>query len=383
MNITKFYRIVFISLTILIVLISSIGFAYATSTADLQDIDKKIEETNTEIKEVKKEMSNALSQISNLNSEISMYEDEIEDLEDQISGLESQIALKETEIAEQEEKYDTQNELLQKRLIALYEMGSIGYMDILLSSGSLYELVSNYYIISEVAENDKELLAKIEETKQSIIDQKEYIESAKEELSKNKTNMESKKTSLANSKRTKESLVSTLNDEEAELEKQLQEYENDKREIQRKLAALSKNSTATVSPGGYISPLSGKTKSSITTGYGSYTWGGTHTGVDFAIAAGTPIYAVKSGTVVVSTALRRSDGTYRSYGEYIVIDHHDGTMTLYGHMSPGSRLVGTGASVAQGQQIGSVGQTGNATGNHLHFEVRINGRPVNPTSYLP
>jgi murein DD-endopeptidase MepM/ murein hydrolase activator NlpD len=262
-------------------------------------------------------------------------------------------------------------------------MGSVGYLDILLSSGSLYELVSNYYLISEITENDKALLDKIEATKNAIIEQKEYIESAKEELETNKKNMQSKKLTLAASKDKKQTLVANLNEEEASLEKELEEFEKDKRRIQQELAALAKNSVITVSPGGYISPLSGKSKANITTGYGRYSWGGNHTGVDFATSGGTPIYAVKAGTVVTSTALKYSNGNYKSYGEYIVIDHHDGTMTLYAHMQPGSRAVGVNQSVYQGQQIGSVGQTGNATGNHLHFEVRINGKPVNPTSYLP
>ena len=383
MNIRKIFRILFISLLLLIILISSLNLVYAVTTSDLQDIDKKIQETNDNLKEVKNEMSAALSQISKINSEISVYEDEIEDLETQISGLDSQIALKEAEIEEQEEKFKTQCSLLEKRIVALYEMGSMGYLDILFSSGSLYELISNYYLINEIAENDGLLLEKIEKTKNDIIAHKEYIESAKQELNSAKGNMESKKVSLAASRNTKQNLVANLNEEEAALQAQLEEHEQEKRRIQTELAKLAKNSAITVSPGGYISPISGKSKSNITTGYGRYSWGGNHTGVDFAISAGTPILAVKAGTVVTSTALRRSNGTYKSYGEYVVIDHHDGTMTLYAHMSPGTRLVSVNDTVYQGQQIGSVGQTGNATGNHLHFEVRINGRPVNPTSYLP
>ena len=87
---------------------------------------------------------------------------------------------------------------------------------------------------------------------------------------------------------------------------------------------------------GYISPIIGKTKADITTTYHGYSG---HTGVDFAIESGTPIVAVKSGTVLISDYLKNNDGTYRSYGEYVVIDHHDGTMTLYAHGLPDSRVV--------------------------------------------
>ena len=97
----------------------------------------------------------------------------------------------------------------------------------------------------------------------------------------------------------------------------------------------------------------------------------------------TSANCIVSGTVITSTALRNSKGNYRSYGEYVIIDHHDGTMTLYAHMLSGSRTVVPRQNVSQGQQIGQVGSTGNSSGPHLHFEVRIGGSPVNPTPYLP
>ena len=96
----------------------------------------------------------------------------------------------------------------------------------------------------------------------------------------------------------------------------------------------------------------------------------------------TPNGTIKAGKVVTSKALVRANGTYKSYGEYIVIDHQDGTMTLYAHMSPNSRTVSKGEKVVQGQVLGIVGTTGRSTGLHLHFEVRINGRCVNPLPYL-
>ena len=147
MNIKKISRILFISIILIMLLASCMRVVYATSFSDLNEIDKKIQEKNNEIKEVKKEMSDAMTQISKITSEITIYENEIDDLDEQIQGLESQIALKESEIEIEEEKFKTQYELLKKRIVALYEMGDVGYLDILLSSGSLYELLSNYYLI--------------------------------------------------------------------------------------------------------------------------------------------------------------------------------------------------------------------------------------------
>lgn len=388
MNINVIKRILFISVLIVIILLSSVGLVYATTSQELRnqqaDIDSKIKETETEIAGKKSQMTEQLNQITKLNSEISTYETEITSLQEQINNLNAQISEKEANIVEQQGKYDVQKDLLEKRLVALYEAGETSYLDMLLSSDGLAEFISNYYLISELADYDEQLLDKIEATKKQIEDEKAYIESAKTEIESSKSEAETKKNSLASSKNKKQSIVSNLSAEEAALEEQLEEFEKDKKDIQNQLAALAAKSgsgkTVAPSAAGYISPLSGKTKSNITTGYYGYSG---HTGVDFACGAGTPILAVKSGTVVISKALIRSNGSYKSYGEYVVIDHHDGTMTLYGHMLPNSRLVTEGQSVSQGQQIGSVGSTGNSTGNHLHFEVRIGGSPVNPTPYLP
>ena len=120
-------------------------------------------------------------------------------------------------------------------------------------------------------------------------------------------------------------------------------------------------------------------------GYGTYPSGGRHGGADISGAGiyGTPILAVKDGTVVISQAMRNANGSYGSYGEYVAINHGDGLITLYAHGQTGSRCVSVGQTVKQGQQIMCVGSTGNSTGPHLHFEVRINGTRVNPAPYLP
>ena len=383
MNINKLKGILCISVLLILFSINCFGIVYAVSSSDLKDIDEQIEEKSSELAGVKGKLSENLNQINELNAEISTVQNDIDDLQSKIDSLTSQITTKDANIKEQEEKYATQKDLLDKRLVALYESGSTSYLDMLLSSDGLADFISKYYTIEVLAESDQELLTKIDNTKKQIENEKASLEAAKAEIQTSQAAIVEKKNTLAASKKQKSAIASTLSEEEKILEQQLEEFEEDKRRIQKELAALaSKNNITPVAPSaaGYISPLAGKTKSSITTGYGAYKG---HTGVDFACASGTPIYAVKSGTVVTSTALRNSSGNYKSYGEYIVIDHHDGTMTLYAHMYPGSRLVSKDQNVSQGQQIGSVGTTGNSSGNHLHFEVRINGRCVNPTAYLP
>jgi murein DD-endopeptidase MepM/ murein hydrolase activator NlpD len=126
---------------------------------------------------------------------------------------------------------------------------------------------------------------------------------------------------------------------------------------------------AGVSPSGFIWPIQGV----LTSGFGPR-WGRMHTGIDIADPAGTPIHAAKAGEVIYA-------GWLNGYGNTVVLDHGDGIATLYGHQS---RIGSTeGQQLAQGDVLGFVGSTGHSTGNHLHFEVRIDTKPVNPRPYLP
>lgn len=404
MKINNLKKLEYISMVVLLVMLcSNILVVYANQKTDLKNeqsnIDKQIEETNSEIAGVKSQMSDALSQINKYNSQIGTYENEIGDLQTQISGLQTQITEKQGNIEEQQKKYKEQQELLEKRLVAMYESGTTSYLDMLLSSDGLADFISKYYIIEQLTEYDTELLKNIEATRIQIETEKTELENSKAQVESSKTQIENKRNSLSVLVNEKNTLVGNLSEEEKALQAELEEFEQDKKEIQRQLAAIAaqeeaerkaaaarKNAGSSAaapipsspSTSGYICPLAGKSRGSITTGYYGYSG---HTGVDFACSSGTPIMAAKSGKVITSTALRRANGSYKSYGEYVVISHGDGTMTLYAHMR--ERAIGPGAEVSQGQVIGYVGSTGNSTGPHLHFEVWVSGRRVNPTQYLP
>lgn len=379
---------------IIILLFNTVIFA-TSSKSELKDeeknLDKKIEETSSEIAGVKSQMSTTLNQITNYNSQISSYEDEITGLQNQVTNLQEQIVQKEADINLQIQKYEEQQDLLNRRLVAMYESGRTSYLDMLLSSDGLADFISKYYIIEQLAEYDTELLQSIENTKTQIESEKAELETSKAQVEASKVSVETKKNSLSVIVSEKNALVSTLSAEEKTLEAELEQFEKDKKEIQAQLEAIAAQEAAakkkngdtsdknvTPSTSGFICPLAGKSKANITTGYHGYAG---HTGVDFACSSGTPILASKGGKVVISNALKYASGGYRSYGEYVVISHGDGTMTLYAHMS--SRAVSQGQSVSQGETIGYVGSTGNSTGPHLHFEVRVNGKCVNPTQYLP
>lgn len=130
---------------------------------------------------------------------------------------------------------------------------------------------------------------------------------------------------------------------------------------------------AVVSGQGLIWPVSGR----ISSRYGMR-WGRMHEGIDIAAPKGTPIRAAANGLIVASGSNLKG---YSGYGRIIIIDHGNGMRTLYAHNS--KNRVNSGSCIRTGEVIGEVGSTGRSTGNHLHFEVRKNGRPVNPSNYLP
>jgi len=385
-----------VGILIIMVLLTQNITVFAANKKELQneqsEIDDKIDELKEEQEKIEKNKSAVMKSVEELIGKISSAQSELDDLQEKVDNLQSQIDSKEKDIQQKQEEYTKQEELLDARLIAMYESGETSYLDVLLTSSSMTDFLAKYYAAAELIEYDKELMNSIKEQKAEIEAEKAEIESNKKELDISLTEQKTKTSELKSLKKDKENQVAKLTAEEKETQNEIEQFEKDKREIDAQLRKIAQeeakkanynNVSSTPSACGYISPLKGKTKRNITTGYGSYSWGGNHTGVDWAIAQGTPIYAVKDGTVVTSTALRTSSGKYRSYGEYIVINHHDGTMTLYAHGNPGSRLVSAGQKVKQGQQIMSVGTTGNSSGYHLHFEVKVNGRSVNPTPYLP
>lgn len=384
-----------VGIIVIAVIILQFNVVIAATKSELNassnETDKKIEEAKEELENIDAQKSETLQQVEDLIMQISSAQSEIDELNTKISDMNTQIEEAQAQLDKKQEEYDDKETLLEKRLVAAYEAGETSYLDVLLSSSSLTDLISNYYMISEITQSDMELMEKIKKEQEEIETAKQTLETSKQELDNAKAEKQQKATELQNAKSQKDSYVAQLNEQEKNTQAELEQFEKDKQEIQAQLAAIARQEAASSgssnvsniannpSASGYIRPVVGY---SITCGWMGYSG---HTGVDFSGSgiSGKPVLAAKAGTVVTSTALRYSNGNYRSYGEYIVINHHDGTMTLYAHGAPGSRLVSPGQTVSQGQQIMSVGTTGNSTGYHLHFEVRINGRPVNPSPYLP
>lgn len=408
-------KVTVILLIIVIMLQTTIALAASkTELKNQQDeIEANIKDAEKTIEEIQAQKSEAQKEVESLTYQIAEYESEIADLQSQISELETKIAQAEIDLETKTAEYEERRELANEVILAMYEQGETTYLDVLLTSTSIVDFISNYYLISELTDYNVELLKSIEEERIEIEEEKAALENDKLELDTAKASKEEKYNELKSAQEEKNQYLAQLTAAEKEEQKELETFIKDQKEIEAEIKRIEEEEAKknnnnnndisyTPSASGYIFPVAGLSKSNINNKtYPSYTG---HTGVDVNInVIGKNVVAVKGGTVAISKAISGSIknydsngnyvGSYSSYGEYVVINHHDGTMTLYGHMKPGSRKVSVGDTVKQGQVIGIVGNTGNCLprptassplrGTHLHFEVRVNGKPVNPLPYLP
>ena len=401
----KMYLKVVSLLVIATVILNTVSISYAASSISSQknELNQKIQETKDNLNEVNSQKEESQNKVNDLSSQIDSYESQISSLKSEIETKTNEVNELQKQLDELEAEREKNQSLLDERLVTLYESGEVSYLDMLLSSADLTEFISSYYMIETLTAADKELIQNLENDKKEIADTQEKVNNSLGEIEKNKTELESVQQELSKAKNEEQTKVDKLTEQSHDLENDVEEYEKKMKELDAKEkaqeAALQKkyeeakkkaeqgnssgsnsnsgsSSGGSVSSKGFIRPVkTGK----ITAGM-YYSSGKYHGAVDFGVSVGTPVYAAADGIVVTSTW-----GGSDSYGYYIKIKHYNGLYTLYAH---GSSLVAkVGQEVKQGQLIMYSGNTGNSTGPHLHFEVRVapggyNNR-VNPLNYLP
>ena len=361
------------------------NIVYAVTQKDLNESNQKIKETKEELNEIKEEKSETMKQVEELNSKISEYQVQIDELDGKISSLNTKISEAESQIEKKEQDYSENQKLLEDRLVATYEAGETSYLDVILASNGITDLISNYYLVTEVATNDAELLERIQNEKKEIEEAKESLVSSKEELATSKASKQSIATQLKSSKAEKDSYVAKLSSEEKETQSQLEQLQAENEQINRQLkeaearyraqlealrnkqqggsASSNSSSSDTYNSGGSGVLQRPVNSGSITTRM-YYSSGRYHGALDYGVPVGTTVYAAADGVVLQCTSISGS------YGNYIVIQHTNGLRTWYAHGN-GVFYVSPGQTVSKGQAIMQSGNSGNSTGPHLHFEVRV------------
>ena len=345
-----------------------------------EEVDNKIEDANVKLEYVQGELSDTLLKVQETEDKIRQYESEITELADKMQTLQTSIneATQKLQIASQ--NYDEKSDLLARRLVAIYEAGDAQYLDILLKSKSVTDFISRSYMIQEIAEYDGILINQIEEEKNNIETTKQKLENEQSEIRILKAKSEQTTVVLNNMQTLQKSYISKLSDSEKILQQQLTEYKKEQDEIQRQIFLATNVITPNIqyTGGEMIWPVA-ISGTAITSDYGvrEHPIQGVvreHTGIDIGnTPTGTPVVAAADGVVTYA-------GWLGGYGNCVMINHGDGVVTLYGH---GSKiLTSVNTQVKQGDVIMQVGSTGNSTGPHLHFEVRVNGTCTSPWQFV-
>jgi murein DD-endopeptidase MepM/ murein hydrolase activator NlpD len=337
------------------------------------------------------EISDASSRIDALHADIGVLSDRLTKLESDLAAHRARLARLEDRLHELgatiqrlTQEHAVAQRRLEERLVQLYETDEASELEILLQAQSFSDLLEQLDYFRAIGEHDKDIADEIkrvqEETREArreTADVKAEVAEATAILAK-KTEEEraaraallARQAALAAARDARESLLADVRTQRHKDEEDLEKMQAASAAIAEQLqnsGSSSGGGGGTPSASGFIWPVSGP----ITSGFG-WRWGRMHEGIDIGAACGTPIRAAASGTVVYA-------GWMDGYGNITIIDHGGGMATAYGHQS--AIYVG-GGSVSQGQTIGAVGSTGHSTGCHLHFEVRVNGIPVDPLNYL-
>jgi murein DD-endopeptidase MepM/ murein hydrolase activator NlpD len=390
-----------------LVLASALLLLYAAPAAS--DVGERKQQVDDRITRLHEKIASARAAEGVLTDRISRITGHIRRLQADVGSATTRLETLERDLALHRDKLGRLNELfrleterlgflrrqyaealrrLEARIVQIYEADRPDTVAVLLAAQSFSDIVDQIDYLNEIGVQDRHIAGQVESAREDVAAARERTRRTRAGVAR-ETHAIAVRTSQAQAVRDR--LVASRNELASTRQRQQRtlgsikqseaEYVGEVEALSRVSAQLGAQITAAqaraasagpvpshVSSSGLIWPVSGP----ITSPFGMR-WGRMHEGIDIGAAYGTPIHAAASGTVIYA-------GWMSGYGNLIVLDHGGGLATAYGHQS--ALAVGNGAAVSQGQTIGYVGCTGHCFGPHLHFEVRVNGSPVDPLGYL-
>jgi murein DD-endopeptidase MepM/ murein hydrolase activator NlpD len=391
---------------VLVVLLALAALALIAPAAG-QDIESEKQRVDARIAELRAEIDAAKQQEGVLTSQLSAVVDELRAAEEAVDAAQSGLDHLESELARQRERLAQLTALLKqqtRRLVRLQEQYARA-VDVLeqrvrdayiseppdalafmVSASSFSEIIDNYEFVQRIGAQDRRIAAEVQKAKEGAAAERQatvrtkalttatvsVISARTEEARQLRDRLVARRDDVAAAKSLKQSALTDLGasrmHDVAEVESLAAESASLAAAIQSAQASAGSSGTGAPSASGFIWPVNGP----VVSGFGMR-WGRMHEGIDIAASSGTPIHAAAAGTVIHA-------GWLGGYGNLVVVDHGDGLSTAYAHAS--AILVGVGQHVSQGETLSLVGSTGNSSGPHLHFEVRVNGSAVDPLFYL-
>jgi murein DD-endopeptidase MepM/ murein hydrolase activator NlpD len=392
--------------SVLVLLLALAALALITPAAG-QDIESQKQEVDARIAELRAEIEAAKQQEGVLTSQLSAVVDELRAAEEAVDTAQSGLDHLESELTLQRERlvqltvllrqqtrrlvrlqreYARVVDVLEQRVRDAYISEPPDALAFIVSASSFSEVIDNYEFVQRIGAQDRRIAHDVQEAKEDAAAERQatvrtkalttatvsVISARTAEARQLRDRLAARRDEVAAAQSLKQSALSDLGASRthdlAEVESLAAESASLAAAIQSAQSSAGSSGTGAPSASGFIWPVNGP----VVSGFGMR-WGRMHEGIDIAASSGTPIHAAAAGTVIHA-------GWLGGYGNLVVVDHGDGLSTAYAHAS--AILVGVGQHVSQGETLSLVGSTGNSTGPHLHFEVRVNGSAVDPLAYL-
>jgi murein DD-endopeptidase MepM/ murein hydrolase activator NlpD len=343
-----------------------------------------------------------------LTAEIADVTAKIDDLQDDVTAAEGRLDQLENVLALHQRKLDRLNSLytlqtrklvflqrqhkeaiarLSKRLVEMYTSERTSEIAVLLEAGSFSDMLDQLEFLNTIGRQDERIAAEVEDAKVEMQETRNATRKTRKEVAAT-TKVVAARTEeqravrdrlawsqreLATARRDKRDTLAEVQEDREHMVSHMADLQAQSASLAARIRSAQSSSAAYVTTGppsasGLVWPVHG-----VLTSYYGWRWGRMHEGIDLAVSSGTPVVSAAAGVVIYA-------GWMGGYGNLVVIDHGGGIATAYGHNT--SVTVGSGTQVAQGQLIAYSGNTGNSTGPHVHFEVRVNGSAVDPLGYL-
>jgi len=366
-----------------------------------QVIDARIDVLGEKI-EVAREREGVLtSEIAVVTSKIRALQGDVDSASVRLDQLENVLALHQRKLDRLNQLYRLQTrklvflqrqhkaamERLNKRLVEIYTSDSTSALTVVLEAASFSDLLDQLEFLNDIGAQDDRIASEVKAAKLQMQETRNSTRKTRKQVAATTRTVAARtaeqravrdrlawsQRELATARRDKRETLATVQEDKEDALDHMRELQAQSAELGARIrsaqsSAIVPGPTGAASAAGFVWPVHGILTSSF-----GWRWGRMHEGIDLAVGNGTPVVAAAAGTVIVA-------GWMGGYGNLVVVDHGNGVSTAYGHNT--SVTVGAGQSVAQGQLIAYSGNTGHSTGPHVHFEVRINGSPVDPLGYL-
>lgn len=373
---------------------------------ELENVEDQLESVRREIRDAARAETDLLSQIKTVDHKLSDSQEKVSTLQGQLDALGKSKTKLQQLIDETTEKLlaataqfeasraevDADQKILAERARGLYRTGRVDWIEVLLKAEDFKDLLNRTYFLGLILRQDRELLerarlhkqeaaakqAQIDKQKRTLLVQREELEGKQQRVGAIKKQQVRQRNTIQRAMQEKEQLLTRVQTDKELAERSEQELKQSSKKLEQLIQSLERKKGgngggAVIGKGGLAWPTAGP----LTSNFGMRKHPildsmRMHEGIDIGAPIGQAIRAAKGGEVIVA-------GWYNGYGKTVVIDHGGGFSTLYAHTS--ALYTSEGQIVKGGQSVAAVGTSGMSTGPHLHFEVRVNGAPVDPMRY--